>query len=80
MRQIQDILTPLRISQDELLTIMLATNDRHPKREWAVCPFAIRRELIWDTHKQTQAGFQLCSQSYNSGGVGHRWGVTCGSK
>jgi len=32
--------------------------DRHPGLERVVCPFAIRRELIWDTHKQASAGVQ----------------------
>jgi len=48
----------LRIGQDGLLTITLAANGRHPERKRVVCPAAMRRELIWDTHKQAHAGVQ----------------------
>jgi len=48
----------LRIRQDSLLTISLAANGRHPKRKRVVCLTAIRRELIWNTHKQAHAGVQ----------------------
>ena len=46
----------LRIGQDGLLTISLAASGRHPERKRVVCPTAIRRELIWNTHKQAYAG------------------------
>jgi len=48
----------LRIGQDGLLTITLAANCRHPDRKRVVCLAAMRRELIWDTHKQAHAGVQ----------------------
>jgi len=48
----------LRIDGDRLLTITLASNGRQPERERVVCPAAIRRELIWDTHKQAHTGVQ----------------------
>jgi len=48
----------LRINIDELLSITLAANGRHPEQERFICPAAIRRELIWDTHKQAHAGVQ----------------------
>jgi len=48
----------LRIGDDGLLTITLAANGRHPERRKVVCIAAIRRELIWDTHKQALAGVQ----------------------
>jgi len=48
----------LRIGQDGLLTMTLVANSRHPTRKRAVCPAAIRRELIWDAHKQAHAGVQ----------------------
>jgi len=48
----------LRINGDRLLTITLAANGRHLKRERVVCPATIRRELIWNTHKQAHAGVQ----------------------
>jgi len=48
----------LQIGQDGLLTITLAANGRHPERKRVVCPAAIRRELIWDTHKQAHARVQ----------------------
>jgi len=48
----------LWIGQDGLLTISLAANGRHPERKRVVCPSAIRRELIWDIHKQAHAGIQ----------------------
>jgi len=41
---------------DGLLTIMLATGANHQERERVVCPFPLRRELIWETHKQAHAG------------------------
>jgi len=45
----------LRFNSDGLLTITLAagTNRREQKR--VVCPSALRRDLIWDTHKQALA-------------------------
>jgi len=46
----------LRIEQDGLLTISLASNGRHPERKRVVCLTVIRRELIWDTQKQAHAG------------------------
>jgi len=48
----------LQIRQDGLLTMTLAKNGRHPERKRVVCPAAIRRELIWDAHKQAHAGVQ----------------------
>jgi len=50
------MLDTLWINGDGLLSMTLAANDRHPKRERVVCCAAIRRELIWDTHKQANAG------------------------
>jgi len=46
----------LQINKDGLLTILSVTTDRHPER--VVCPFAICRELMWNTHKQAHAGVQ----------------------
>jgi len=46
----------LRIGQDGLLTISLAADGRHPEGKKVVCPSAIRRELIWDAHKQAHTG------------------------
>jgi len=48
----------LWIGPDGLLTMTLAANSRHPARKRVVCPAAIRRELIWDAHKQAHAGVQ----------------------
>jgi len=39
-----------------LLTITLATGIIRRERERVVCPFALRQELIWDTHKSAHAG------------------------
>jgi len=36
----------------------LAAEEEHPKRKRVICPTAIRRELVWDTHKQAHAGVQ----------------------
>lgn len=61
----------LPIHQDGLLTITLVATERHPERKHVVCPFAICREFIWDTHKQAHAGVSIrCPQSYNSDGTG----------
>jgi len=46
----------LRFNGDGLLTITLAAGTNRHERERVVCPFALRRELIWDTHKQAHAG------------------------
>jgi len=48
----------LRIRPDGLLAMILAASNRHPERKRVVCPAAIRRELVWDTHKQAHAGVQ----------------------
>jgi len=48
----------LRIGQDGLLTMTVAANGKHPERKRVVCPTAIRRELIWDTHRQAHTGVQ----------------------
>jgi len=45
----------LQFNGDGLLTITLATGANRRERERVVCPFALRRELIWDTHKQAHA-------------------------
>jgi len=47
-----------RIGPNGLLTITLAATDGHPERNRVVCPTAIRRELVWDTHKQAHTGVQ----------------------
>jgi len=49
----------LRIGPDGLLTMTLAASNRHPERKRVVCPAAIRRELVWDTHKQAHTGVQM---------------------
>jgi len=36
----------------------VATKHGQPARERVVCPTAIRRELVWVTHKQAHAGAQ----------------------
>jgi len=43
---------------DGLLTITLAANKGHPERKRVICPAAIRRELVWDAHKQAHARVQ----------------------
>jgi len=48
----------LRIGPDGLLTITLAATDGSFERNRVICPTAICRELIWDTHKQAHAGAQ----------------------
>jgi len=48
----------LQIGPVGLLTITLAATDEHPERNRVVCPTAIRRELVWNTHKQAHAGIQ----------------------
>jgi len=48
----------LRIGSDGLLTMSVASKQRRPEGERVVCPTAIRRELVWDTHKQAHAGAQ----------------------
>jgi len=40
------------------LTIDLATSGGNHDRKRVICPTAIRRELIWDAHKQAHAGVQ----------------------
>jgi len=46
----------LRFNGDGLLTITLAAGTNRSDRERVVCPSALRREFIWDTHKQAHAG------------------------
>jgi len=48
----------LRIGPDGLLTITLAATEGRSDRNRVICPTPIRRELIWDTHKQAHAGVQ----------------------
>jgi len=48
----------LRIGPDGLLTMSLAAKHRQPAKERVICPAAIRRELIRDTHQQTHTGVQ----------------------
>jgi len=48
----------LRIGLDGLLTITLAATNGHPERKRVVCPAALRRELVWDTHKPAHAEVQ----------------------
>jgi len=48
----------LQIGPGGLLTMTSAANSRHPARKRVVCPDAIRRELIWDAHKQAHIGVQ----------------------
>jgi len=43
---------------DGLLTMSVAATQRQPAGERVVCSTAIRRELVWDTHKQAHAGAQ----------------------
>jgi len=45
-----------KVSPDRLLTITLAADNRKQERDRVVCPRALRRELIWDTHKQAHSG------------------------
>jgi len=47
----------LWIGPNGLLTISVAAT-QGPPRERVVCPTAIRRKLVWDTHKQAHAGAQ----------------------
>jgi len=35
--------------------ITLAADNRQQERDRVVCPRALRRELIWDTHKQAHS-------------------------
>jgi len=46
----------LRFNGEGLLTITLAAGTNRHERERVVCPSALRRELIWDTHKQAHVG------------------------
>jgi len=46
----------LRFNSDGFLTISLAADSRHQERERVVCPYPLRRELIWETHKQAHVG------------------------
>jgi len=48
----------LRVGPDGLLTMTLAANSRQPARKRVVCPVAIRRKLIQDTHEETHGGVQ----------------------
>jgi len=45
----------LKFNSYGLLMITLATGANYQEREGVVCPFALHRELIWDTHKQAHA-------------------------
>jgi len=46
----------LQIRADGLLTMTLAADNRQQERDRVICPRALRRKLIWDTHKQAHAG------------------------
>jgi len=46
----------LKVSPGGLLMITLAADNRRQERDRIVCPRALRRELIWDTHKQAHSG------------------------
>jgi len=46
----------LKVSPDGLLMITLAADNRQQERDCVICPCALRRELIWDTHKQAHSG------------------------
>jgi len=46
----------LRFNSDGLLTISLAADSQHQEWERVVCPYPLRRKLIWETHKQAHAG------------------------
>jgi len=48
----------LRIEPNGLLTISVAATQGQPNGERVVCPTAIRRKLVWSTHKQTHEGAQ----------------------
>jgi len=48
----------LRIGPDGPLTMSLAANHGQSAKESVVCPAAIRRELIRDTHQQAHVGVQ----------------------
>jgi len=45
-----------KFNSNGLLTITLASSTHHQGYERVVCPFAQRRKLIWDTHKQAYDG------------------------
>jgi len=70
----------LRIGADGLLTITLVATNGQSERNRVVCPTAIRRELIWDTHKQAHAGVQRVLTKLRSGGIGPVWSVMCDSE
>jgi len=46
----------LKVSPDGLLMMTLAADNRQQEKDRIICPRALRRELIWDTHKQAHAG------------------------
>jgi len=46
----------LKVSPNGLLMITLAADNRQQERDRVVCPRALRRELIWDTHKEAHSG------------------------
>jgi len=48
----------LRIEPNGLLSMSVAATRGLPAGEKVVCPTAIRRKLVWDTHKQAHAGAQ----------------------
>jgi len=48
----------LRIGPNGLLTMSVAATRGLPAGENIVCPTAIRRKLVWDTHEQAHAGAQ----------------------
>jgi len=46
----------LKVSPDGLLMMTLAADNRQKDRDRVVCSCVLRRELIWDTHKQAHSG------------------------
>ena len=46
----------LSIDPDGLLEISLAGDTRNGSRKRVICPVSLRREVIWDTHRQAHAG------------------------
>jgi len=48
----------LRIEPNSLLTMSVAATWGLPTGEKIVCPTAMHRKLVWDTHKQAHAGAQ----------------------
>ena len=58
MRRIPAVLSPLGLSADRAGWSTLAATAGGSERDRVICPTAIRRELIWDTHEQAHAGVQ----------------------